>query len=79
MGSSKQWLAAIDQLFDAVGREQRLAQALGELRPIFGAQAASFFTVADPTRPGASHTGAVGISVAPPRFARPATHETGVK
>jgi DNA-binding CsgD family transcriptional regulator/PAS domain-containing protein len=62
MGSSKQWLTAIDQLFDAVGREQRLAQALGGLRPFFGAQAASFFTVADPAQPGASHTGAVGLS-----------------
>lgn len=62
MGREKPWLAAIDRLYDAVGREQRLAQALGDFRPFFAAQAASFFTVADPARPGASHTGAVGLA-----------------
>jgi DNA-binding CsgD family transcriptional regulator/PAS domain-containing protein len=62
MGKHDQWLASIDQLYDAVGREQRLAQALGDFRSFFGAQAASFFTVADPAQPGASHTGAVGMS-----------------
>ncbi len=61
MGESDKWLACIDQLYDAVGREQRLGQALGQFRPFFGAQASSFFTVADPSQPGATHTGAVGV------------------
>lgn len=62
MGGTQKWLECIDQLYDAVGREQRLAQALGEFRPFFCAQASSFFTVADPSQPGASHTGAVGVA-----------------
>lgn len=55
------WRAALDRLYDAVGRERQLASALGAFRPFFGAQAASFFTLADPSRQGSLHTGAVGL------------------
>jgi len=57
-----QWLAAIDQLYDAVGREQQLADALGAFRHFFGASSASFFTVADARHPHSSHVGAAGMS-----------------
>lgn len=56
------WLAAMDQLYDSVGREQRLAEALGAYRPFFGAQAVSFFTAPDAQNPSTSHTGAVGMN-----------------
>lgn len=59
---SMQWLAALDQLYDSVGREQRLAEALGAFRPFFGAQAVSFFTAPDARNPSTSHTGAVGMN-----------------
>lgn len=62
MDRSPQWQAAIDQLYDAVGREQRLAQALDAFRPFFGAQAVSFFTAPDVRHPQSSHTGAAGMS-----------------
>jgi len=61
LARSPQWLAAIDQLYDAVGREQQLAQALGAFRPFFDARSAWFLTIADAQRPQTSHVGAVGI------------------
>lgn len=57
-----QWLSAIDQLYDAVGREQQLAQALDAFRQFFDARSASFFTVADARHPQTSHIGAAGMS-----------------
>lgn len=59
---SPQWLAAIDQLYDAVGRDQQLAQALDAFRHFFDARSASFFTVADKRHPETSHIGAAGMS-----------------
>lgn len=59
---SPQWLAAIDHLYDAVGREHQLAQALGAFRHFFDAQSASFFTVADARHPQTSHIGAAGMT-----------------
>ena len=55
------WQAALDKLYDAVGRERQLAGALGEFRTFFGAQSASFFTLADPSRTRSLHTGAIGL------------------
>lgn len=60
--SEPRWLEAIDQLYDAVGREQQLADALGAFRHFFGATSASFFTVADARHPQSSHVGAAGMS-----------------
>lgn len=58
---SPQWLAAIGHLYDAVGREQQLAQALGAFRPFFDARSAWLLSMADAQRPQTSHIGAVGI------------------
>lgn len=59
---TSQWRAAIDELYESVGREQRLAQALGAFRPLFDAMAVSFFTAPDVHRPATSRTGTVGFS-----------------
>lgn len=59
--TAKQWQVLFDRLYDAVGREQRLSKAMGDFRPLFGAQASSFFTMPDPARPHAAHSGAEGL------------------
>ena len=59
---SPAWQVAVDRLYDAVGREQQLAQALGEIRHFFRAEAVSFITAPDSRHPNSSHTGAMGLT-----------------
>ena len=56
------WPRCIDRLYDAVGQEQQLAQALGDFRPFVDAFGVTFLTVPDMRHPGTVHTGAVGLS-----------------
>jgi DNA-binding CsgD family transcriptional regulator len=57
-----EWEACIDRLYDAVGAEEQLAAALGDLRPAFGAQGVMFLTAPDATRVQTMHIGALGVS-----------------
>jgi DNA-binding CsgD family transcriptional regulator len=58
------WAQCIDQLYDAVGRETELSQALGDFRPFFNARGVTYLTVADPRRPATAHIGSVGVDPA---------------
>ncbi len=55
------WDACIDRLYDAVGREQQLARALGAFRPFVDARGVAFLTIPDMRHPATSHTGSVGV------------------
>lgn len=57
----EKWQFCIDQLYDAVGREQQLAQALGAFRPFVDARGVAFITIPDVRHPATSHTGSVGV------------------
>jgi DNA-binding CsgD family transcriptional regulator len=56
------WEACIDRLYDAVGREEELALALGDFRRFFGAQGVMFLTAPDASRAQTMHIGALGVS-----------------
>jgi DNA-binding CsgD family transcriptional regulator len=56
------WEAGIERLYEAVGREDELAQALGALRPAFDAKSVSYLTIADPREPRSAFIGAMGIT-----------------
>lgn len=60
--SPAEWENSIDRLYDAVGREDRLAQALGAFRGYFGAQGVMFLTAPDATKVETMHIGAIGVS-----------------
>lgn len=55
------WDACIDRLYDAVGHEDALAQALGALRPFFGARGVTYLSIPDMSYPQTFHAGAVGV------------------
>lgn len=61
-GQAAAWNEGIDRLYDAVGREQALARALGDFRPFFDARGVTFLTIPDVRHPMTSHTGSVGVS-----------------
>jgi len=58
------WEDAIDQLYDAVGREDRLADALGVFRGFFNARGVMFLTIPDRRVERTAHIGAIGIDPA---------------
>lgn len=63
MGANEgEWEAGVERLYEAVGREDELAQALGALRPAFGARSVSYLSIADPREPRGAFIGAIGIS-----------------
>lgn len=60
--SAGAWRDCIDRMYDAVGREQKLAEALGRFMPFFDARGVSFLTIPDMRHPTTSHTGSVGVN-----------------
>lgn len=56
------WSECIDRLYESVGREDQLAQALGAFMPHFGARGVTFLTTPDPRTQRSSHIGAIGVS-----------------
>ena len=55
------WLNCVDRLYDAVGQEQQLSQALGAFIPLVDARSVIFLTIPDARYPATSHTAAVGL------------------
>lgn len=56
------WCRCIDRLYDAVGRENGLAEALDEFRPFFDAKGVSFLTLPDEQNPQSTHIASAGIA-----------------
>jgi len=62
---SDEWDTCIDQLYDSVGLEDRLTEALSLFRPFFESSAVVFATTPDPrTQQSSLLTGAVGLPTA---------------
>jgi DNA-binding CsgD family transcriptional regulator len=57
-----EWEAHVERLYEAVGREDELARALGAFRPLFGAKSVAYLTMADARRPHSAFVGAQGIT-----------------
>lgn len=56
------WHRCVDRLYDAVGHEKQLAEALGAFRPFFDAGSLAFLTVPDQNNPRTSHLVSVGVA-----------------
>lgn len=61
--SGFEWEGALDRLYDAVGRGDRLAEALGDFRHLFDARGVTFLTTPDIRDQSTTHIGAFGVSV----------------
>ena len=56
------WQQCLDQLYDSVGHERRLASALGAFMPLLDARGVAFLTIPDVRHPNTSHTGSMGLT-----------------
>lgn len=57
-----EWNACIDRLYDAVGREDQLSQALGHFLPLFDARGVTYLSIPDSRHPTTWHSGAIGVA-----------------
>ncbi len=65
MGSGDEWDTCVDHLYDSVGLEDRLTEALSRFRPFFDSSAVVFATTPDPrTQQSTLLSGAVGLPTA---------------